>query len=180
MSFRLTSPDGDHVFELRRGASLTVGRALTSDVPLLDPTVSRRHASLVVDDSGIELNDLGSSNGTFVNGQRVQESAVNPGDSIQIGPISFVVQIDGVPADEDIHAPVVAAAPAPDPEDTNMAVAAAAAGGRGGGEDGIEGMDEESDEIPGIPSLSGGAEQEDELIDLALEEIEEEKPRRNG
>ena len=60
MSFRLVSPDGDQVFELRRGASLTVGRALTSDVPLLDPTVSRRHASLVADDSGIELSDLGS------------------------------------------------------------------------------------------------------------------------
>ena len=46
MSFRLVSPDGDQIFELRRGASLTVGRALTSDVPLLDPDVSREHAQL--------------------------------------------------------------------------------------------------------------------------------------
>src|SRR5215211_7487774 len=74
MSFRLVSPDGDQVFELRRGSSLTVGRALTSDVPLLDPTVSRRHASLVTDDTGIELDDLGSSNGTFVNGERVKHA----------------------------------------------------------------------------------------------------------
>ena len=36
MSFRLVSQDGDQVYELRRGSPLTVGRALTSDVPLLD------------------------------------------------------------------------------------------------------------------------------------------------
>jgi len=91
MSFRLVSPDGDQVFELRRGASLTVGRALTSDVPLLDPTVSRRHASLVADDSGIELSDLGSSNGTFVNGERVERAHVTPGDVLTFGKLSFNV-----------------------------------------------------------------------------------------
>ena len=91
MSFRLVSPEGDQVFELRRGAALTVGRALTSDVPLLDPTVSRRHASLVADDSGIELNDLGSSNGTFVNGERVDHARIAPGDVLTFGKLSFNV-----------------------------------------------------------------------------------------
>jgi adenylate cyclase len=91
MAFRLVSPDGDQVFELRRGSALTVGRALTSDVPLLDPTVSRRHASLVADESGIELNDLGSSNGTFVNGQRVEHARITPGDVLTFGKISFNV-----------------------------------------------------------------------------------------
>jgi adenylate cyclase len=91
MSFRLVSPDGDQIFELRRGASLTVGRALTSDVPLLDPTVSRRHASLVVDDSGIELHDLGSSNGTFVNGERVERARLGAGDVLTFGKLSFNV-----------------------------------------------------------------------------------------
>ena len=91
MAFRLVSPDGDQVFELRRGAALTVGRALTSDVPLLDPTVSRRHASLVADEAGIELNDLGSSNGTFVNGARVEHARVSPGDVLTFGKLSFNV-----------------------------------------------------------------------------------------
>ena len=91
MSFRLVSPDGDQVFELRRGAALTVGRALTSDVPLLDPTVSRRHASLIADESGIELNDLGSSNGTFVNGERVEHARISPGDVLTFGKLSFNV-----------------------------------------------------------------------------------------
>src|SRR5688500_14305195 len=96
MSFRLVSPDGDQVFELRRGASLTVGRALTSDVPLLDPTVSRRHASLVADDSGIELSDLGSSNGTFVNGERVEHARITPGDVLTFGKLSFNVSASEV------------------------------------------------------------------------------------
>ena len=91
MAFRLVSPDGDQVFELRRGTALTVGRALTSDVPLLDPTVSRRHASLVADDSGIELNDLGSSNGTFVNGERVDHARIAVGDVLTFGKLSFNV-----------------------------------------------------------------------------------------
>ncbi|HUQ80699.1 MAG TPA: adenylate/guanylate cyclase domain-containing protein [Gemmatimonadaceae bacterium] len=96
MSFRLISPDGDQVFELRRGSSLTVGRALTSDVPLLDPTVSRRHASLVADESGIELNDLGSSNGTFLNGERVEHARVAAGDVLMFGKLSFNVSASDV------------------------------------------------------------------------------------
>ena len=91
MSFRLVSPEGDQIFELRRGTSLTVGRALTNDVALLDPTVSRRHASLVVDESGIDLSDLGSSNGTFVNGERVERARLNVGDVLTFGKLSFNV-----------------------------------------------------------------------------------------
>ena len=91
MAFRLVSTDGDQVFELKRGAALTVGRALSSDVALLDPTVSRRHASLVADESGIELNDLGSSNGTFVNGARVEHARLSAGDVLTFGKLSFNV-----------------------------------------------------------------------------------------
>jgi len=93
MAFRLVSSDGDQVFELKRGAALTVGRALSSDVPLLDPTVSRRHASLVADESGIELNDLGSSNGTFVNGERVEHARIGAGDVLTFGKLSFNVSV---------------------------------------------------------------------------------------
>ncbi len=53
--------------------------------------------------------DLGSSNGTYLNGTRVDKEAVlKAGDSIQVGPIVFVLQVDGYPADEDLH-PVAAA-----------------------------------------------------------------------
>ena len=165
-------------FSLPRDVTV-MGRREDCDLRIPLGEVSRKHARLIVDGETLKVEDLGSSNGTFVNGQRVQESQINPGDVIQIGPVLFVVQIDGSPADEDIQAPTFApAAPAPDPEDTNMAVAAAAAaGGPGPGADDDEGDD---DRVPNIPGRPGGNDEEDELVDLALEEIEEDKPRRNG
>jgi predicted component of type VI protein secretion system len=162
-------------FSLPRDVTV-MGRREDCDLRIPLGEVSRKHCRLIADGDTLKIEDLGSSNGTFVNGQRIQESPVNPGDVIQIGPIMFVVQIDGTPADEDIVAPTFAPAVAsPDPEDTNMAVAAAAAGGRSRTDDDGEGS------IPGIPGMPGGKDEpEDELVDLALEEIEEEKPRRNG
>jgi pSer/pThr/pTyr-binding forkhead associated (FHA) protein len=56
----------------------------------------------------MRLEDLGSSNGTYHNGVRVEKEALlQPGDSIQIGPVVFVLQVDGVPADEDLN-PIIA------------------------------------------------------------------------
>src|SRR5438270_2879092 len=89
MPFRLTSTDGDHVFELRSGVPLVVGRALTSDLPLLDPTISRRHAELAADEGGVEIRDLGSSNGTRVNGARVERARIVPGDTVTFGRVAF-------------------------------------------------------------------------------------------
>jgi pSer/pThr/pTyr-binding forkhead associated (FHA) protein len=89
MPFRLVSADGQLSFELRAGLPLVLGRALSSDLPVLDPTVSRRHAELLVEGPGILLKDLGSSNGTFVNGGRVENATVVPGDQIVFGKILF-------------------------------------------------------------------------------------------
>ena len=49
MPFRLVSADGQLSFELRAGLPLVLGRALSSDLPVLDPTVSRRHAELTIE-----------------------------------------------------------------------------------------------------------------------------------
>ena len=68
MPYRLVSRDGHLSFELRAGVPLVLGRALTCDLPVLDPTISRRHAELRGADESVSLRDLGSSNGTFVNG----------------------------------------------------------------------------------------------------------------
>lgn len=92
MPFKLTSTDGAHSFELKEGVTLVVGRAPTSDVPVIDPTISRRHAEVDFRDGAIVVRDLGSSNGTFVNGARVDETAVNAGDTITFGKVGFKVQ----------------------------------------------------------------------------------------
>jgi adenylate cyclase len=89
MPFRLVSADGQLSFELRAGTPLVLGRALSSDLPVLDPTVSRRHAELTVEPSHVGLKDLGSSNGTFVNGSRVTDTTLVPGDRIVFGKILF-------------------------------------------------------------------------------------------
>ncbi len=66
---------------------LSIGRADENDIVLSgDTTASRRHAVLERIDSGWRIRDLGSSNGTFVNGVRVgTQMRINPGDSITIG-----------------------------------------------------------------------------------------------
>ena len=89
MPFKLTSTDGVHSFELRTGATLVVGRAPNSDIPVIDPTISRRHAEVECGDTGVTIRDLGSSNGTFVNGARVEASPVVVGDVVTFGKVAF-------------------------------------------------------------------------------------------
>jgi len=65
---------------------LTLGRSSTNDVPLADRTLSRVHARIEVVDAAVRLVDLGSRNGTSLNGARISESAVlSAGDRIQLG-----------------------------------------------------------------------------------------------
>jgi len=70
-------------------------------IPLGD--ISRKHCRLIKEDSALKVEDLGSSNGTYVNGKRIHEADLQPGDTVQIGPVVFVLQLDGVPADEELH-----------------------------------------------------------------------------
>ena len=92
MAYRLISTEGDQSFELRLGTQLILGRALNSDIPVLDPTISRRHAEIVCDGEGIEVRDLGSSNGTFLNGDKVAITRVSAGDLVTFGKVAFRVK----------------------------------------------------------------------------------------
>jgi ABC-type multidrug transport system ATPase subunit/pSer/pThr/pTyr-binding forkhead associated (FHA) protein len=67
-----------------------IGRGEDCDIVLRYPQVSRRHARLTRVTGGYRLEDLGSLNGTFVEGKRVKEATVRPGDRIWIGPYEFV------------------------------------------------------------------------------------------
>lgn len=79
-------------------SSVTViGRRHDCDfcIPLM--SVSRRHCQLSFDGKTLKIRDLGSHNGTILNGQRVDESVVNAGDALKIGPLAFIFQIDDKP-----------------------------------------------------------------------------------
>ena len=91
MNFRIVSISGTQSFELREGSTLLVGRAASSDIPIFDPTISRRHAELISTATGVKVSDLGSSNGTFVNGERVDDATLEPGDELAFGKVPFRV-----------------------------------------------------------------------------------------
>ena len=76
---------------LRAGRTL-IGRARSNDIVVGDLLASREHAELFVGRSGIEIVDLGSANGTFVNGQRVVRAVLSAGDLVAIGHHVFDVE----------------------------------------------------------------------------------------
>jgi pSer/pThr/pTyr-binding forkhead associated (FHA) protein len=86
-----------------------IGRREDCDLRIPVGDVSRKHCRLVRTDDGIRIEDLGSSNGTYVNSQRVQESELNPGDLVGVGPVQFIVQINGVPDENEMTPPGTAA-----------------------------------------------------------------------
>src|SRR4051812_21588916 len=80
----LQGPDKGRRFELPDALTL-VGRE-SRQLPLTDNTVSRRHAELVPGDDGWILRDLGSSNGTYINGLRITNRyTLKLGDQIRVG-----------------------------------------------------------------------------------------------
>lgn len=68
-----------------------IGRALECDISILEPALSRKHAELELTDDGLLIRDLGSVNGTFVNGEKVDEVSLNDGDVLAFGRIKFIV-----------------------------------------------------------------------------------------
>jgi predicted component of type VI protein secretion system len=83
--------------------STIVGRREDCDLRIPLAEVSRKHCRLIRDDMSVRIEDMGSSNGTYHNEQRIQEATLSPGDTVRVGPVTFMVQIDGVPADEEMQ-----------------------------------------------------------------------------
>jgi signal transduction histidine kinase len=93
----LQGPDRGKRFELPAHEPQLIGRS-TEALPLSDQTVSRRHAELTPDDGRWFIRDLDSSNGTWVNGQRVQDRVeLTPGDQVRCGSTLFVFGLAGEP-----------------------------------------------------------------------------------
>jgi ABC transport system ATP-binding/permease protein len=82
----------DQVFPIKRTVNL-VGRGKDCTVTIIDPSVSRIHAKLTVERSGaISLEDLKSSNGSFVNDEKIEVATLNHQDRLRIGNVELVVE----------------------------------------------------------------------------------------
>lgn len=98
--------------------SYRLGRATHNELLLTDPSVSRSHAEIVVEDDSLVINDLGSRNGTWVNERPVQTpTPLHPGDKIRLGNVELLLRdadsvlSSGVPpeaifSDADLHGTV--------------------------------------------------------------------------
>ncbi|GJM08777.1 MAG: hypothetical protein DHS20C11_10530 [Lysobacteraceae bacterium] len=75
--------------------TVTIGRSASCEVVLAEPELSRRHAQIRVTPDGLVLRDLGSANGTFVNGNRVRDARLHQGDQIAFDLQRFVVEAPG-------------------------------------------------------------------------------------
>lgn len=74
-------------------SSVTViGRRQDCDLCIPMMNISRRHCQINQDENSLKIRDLSSRNGTFVNGEKIEEAILKPGDSISIGTLNFCVK----------------------------------------------------------------------------------------
>ncbi|HEY7291330.1 MAG TPA: FHA domain-containing protein [Vicinamibacterales bacterium] len=83
--------DDSWTFRLAAGAIKTVGRAPRADFIVDAALVSRLHCRLTATDLNVEVVDLQSTNGTFVNGKRVAKAMLAVGDRLRVGRVELLV-----------------------------------------------------------------------------------------
>jgi len=74
-----------------------IGRRRNCDLRIPLASVSKKHCQLNYDDGVLKIRDLGSRNGTVLNGKNVTEAVIQPGDKLSIGPLKFTFRFDGQP-----------------------------------------------------------------------------------
>jgi pSer/pThr/pTyr-binding forkhead associated (FHA) protein len=72
---------------------VVIGRGRGADVVIAEPTMSRAHAAIGFDGERFFVQDLGSTNGTRVNGEREQKASLKSGDDIQLGKLHLRVEL---------------------------------------------------------------------------------------
>jgi len=113
-------------------ARLVIGRKKECDIRIPASSVSREHCEVRIEGGKVLVKDLGSSNGTYVNRERVQEGELTAGAILAVGPGTFVVRIDGRPAEIDAKK-AAATGSAPEPVASAKAPGARPAAPAGGG-----------------------------------------------
>ena len=111
--------------------SVQIGRAEDNDIVLSDIGVSRRHARILVENGSVVFEDLGSGNGSWIDGKRVRTHDVDDGDAIHVEPFMLrfqvkrtatVAQVEAEPVEEPPPPAPVRATPKPTPKPTPKAI----------------------------------------------------------
>lgn len=77
-------------------AQVVIGRAPECDISIPSDEISRRHAQVKPISDGLSVEDLGSSNGTFINGQRIEKGLLRPGDELRLDTVRFLLVAPGM------------------------------------------------------------------------------------
>ncbi len=124
----ISGPGVGAAFDLGPGATL-VGRRPNCGVRLASPTISRVHCRLTHADGAWRVEDLSSTNGTFINGVQTNQGRLAPGDVLRLGACEFRIEEGGqsepappvaVPVEAAEPLPVLATAPAPSPTEADV------------------------------------------------------------
>ena len=86
-----TDPNHPFTFRLVPNSIKTIGRAPRADFVVDAALVSRLHCRLTLDDAGLGVEDLASTNGTWVNGRKIQRAPLMSGDKLKVGRVEFAV-----------------------------------------------------------------------------------------
>lgn len=84
---------------ITHASPITIGRDQTADISLEDPQASRVNCAIRYWDDIFVIRDMNSSNGTFLNGQKIEVAKLSPGDVIRIGSTEIRVQSDATRSD---------------------------------------------------------------------------------
>jgi len=97
------APAKPRIFVLQQGVVCRIGNAGDCDIVISEPTVSRAHAELTLTPQGIAVRDLGSRNGTFYLGQRVEKATLSPGATLTLGAVVVSLESDAAPGSEQVE-----------------------------------------------------------------------------
>jgi pSer/pThr/pTyr-binding forkhead associated (FHA) protein len=79
-------------FRVTQGGIKTIGRGPRADFVVDRPLVSRLHCRLEAVDGGLEVTDLSSTNGTYLNGKRIERARLTDGDRLRLGRVELTVE----------------------------------------------------------------------------------------
>lgn len=85
-------------YPLEEGRQIVIGRSSDLDMVLVEEMVSRRHAQISMNGGVISIEDLGSTNGTFVNGEKIQRATLREGDRVLVG--TSILKVVSVPLED--------------------------------------------------------------------------------